>query len=154
ELGPIERISRDGELPLSYAQQRLWFLDQLEPGSASYNVAGAVRIEGVLDEEALEKTIRQIATRHESLRTRFIEVEGEPRQVVDQEVKVWLRTDDLRAGSVEEKSREALRLAREDAERPFDLREGHLLRAKLLRMDDKEHALLLTMHHIVSDGWS
>ena len=149
-----ERERWDGLLPLSFAQQRLWFLDQLEPESASYIIPAAVRLKGELNIEALERTLSEIVRRHEVLRTRFVSVGGEPRQQVLDAEAVSLPITDL--SGVEEAEREAA--VREavtlDSHELFDLANGPLLRVKLLRLGAEEHVVLLTMHHIVSDGWS
>ncbi|MFL6202324.1 MAG: amino acid adenylation domain-containing protein, partial [Thermoanaerobaculia bacterium] len=144
----IEPAPREGPLPLSFAQQRLWFLDQLEPGSAAYNVAQAVRLRGPLDAAALAWSLGEAVRRHESLRTVFETVEGEPAQRILLPAPVPLPVVDLSEVS------DPLSLAREEARRPFDLARGPLLRAVLLRLGPEEHQVLLTMHHIVSDGWS
>ncbi|HVR96499.1 MAG TPA: amino acid adenylation domain-containing protein, partial [Thermoanaerobaculia bacterium] len=146
---PIVPVSRDGDLPLSFAQQRLWFLDQLEPGSAAYNIPLAVRLSGELSAGALAEVFAGIVRRHEALRTTFTAREGRPVQVIGPP-RVELPVVDLSHVS----EQEALRLAREEARRPFDLQRGPLLRLALLRLGDREHVLLLTLHHIVSDGWS
>ncbi|MFL6286495.1 MAG: amino acid adenylation domain-containing protein, partial [Pyrinomonadaceae bacterium] len=150
----ITGAERGGELPASYAQQRLWLIEQLEPGSAAYNVPSAARLRGRLDTEALAGALREIVRRHESLRTRFTSVDGRPVQVIEQGVELEVPTVDLTAMSEEEREERAKELAREEARRPFDLSCAPLIRATLLRLSDEEHVLLLTMHHIVSDGWS
>src|SRR5438034_766729 len=137
---------------LSFAQQRLWFLQQLETESPAYNVYGSVKLKGRLNEEALRRSLQEIVRRHEALRTRFVEVEGRAMQVVGGRVEVELPV--IESSGVEEREREALRLAIEEASIPFDLERGPLLRGKLLRLGEEEHVLLLTVHHIVSDGWS
>ena len=149
-----EREQWDGLLPLSFAQQRLWFLDQLEPGSTFYNVPVAVRLRGELDVAALERTLSEIVRRHEVLRTRFVSVGGEPRQQVLEAAEVKLRITDL--SGLEETAREAAvkEAATAESSEPFDLAHGPLLRVKLLRLGEQEHVVLLTMHHIASDGWS
>ncbi|HVR96470.1 MAG TPA: amino acid adenylation domain-containing protein, partial [Thermoanaerobaculia bacterium] len=153
---PIVPVSREGELPLSFAQQRLWFLDQLEPGSAAYNLPLAVRLTGELRIDLLERTFTGVVRRHEALRTTFVSHEGRPLQVIAPGVtgletfRVELPVLDL--SQVPEI--EALRLAREEARRPFDLAKGPLLRLALIRLGEREYLLLLTLHHIVSDGWS
>ena len=154
-LTRVERGSeRDARLPLSYAQQRLWFIDQMEPGNAAYNMAGAVRLEGRLELEALEYAINEVVRRHEALRTR-IEVEaGEPAQVIDQWEPKRLERIELTGLALEEREEEARRIAREEAGTGFDLSRGPLLRVKVLKLEEEEHVLLYTMHHIVSDGWS
>jgi amino acid adenylation domain-containing protein len=140
--------------PLSFAQQRLWFLEQLEPGAAHYNMPFGLRLRGALDVAALELALRELVRRHESLRTRFGMVDGEPAQIVSEEVCLELTLLDLRGLGGREQQERVAELSDEDARRPFDLRRGPLLRAKLLRLADEEHIVLLTMHHIVADGWS
>ncbi|HVF42737.1 MAG TPA: amino acid adenylation domain-containing protein [Pyrinomonadaceae bacterium] len=140
--------------PLSFAQQRLWILNQFAPESSAYNLAGAVRLEGPLDRAALEASIGEIARRHEALRTTFEEVDGEPAQVINPAPEVGVPVSDASSLSGEEREAEVLRLAREEAARPMDLAGGPLLRARLLRLGEEEHVLLLTMHHIISDAWS
>jgi amino acid adenylation domain-containing protein/non-ribosomal peptide synthase protein (TIGR01720 family) len=150
----IEPVSHDGELLLSFAQQRLWFLDQFEPGSASYNIPAAVRLAGTLDQEVLEDTLTEIVRRHESLRTTFVTVAGEPRAVVAAPERVVLSFTDLSGLEEVERQAEAMRLAKNEAQLPFDLTAGPLLRASLLKSGVEDHVVLLTMHHIISDGWS
>ncbi|MBV9927471.1 MAG: amino acid adenylation domain-containing protein [Acidobacteria bacterium] len=140
--------------PLSFAQQRLWFLDQLEPGSAAYNVAAAVRLRGPLDLEAFRRSLNEIVRRHESLRTTFANVDGRPLQVVAPSLTLTVPVTDLSAVAEEQREAEALRLAQEEAQLGFDLARGPLIRAQVLRLEAEEHVVLLTMHHIVSDGWS
>ncbi|MFP2933044.1 amino acid adenylation domain-containing protein, partial [Pyxidicoccus sp. 3LG] len=145
---------RTGELPLSFAQQRLWFIDQLEPGSPLYNMPAALRLEGTLDVGALERAISDVVERHEALRTTFASRDGEPVQVIHPATALSVPVVDLTALSADARQAEVMRLAREEALRPFDLTTGPLLRVTLLRLGEREHVLLLTMHHIVSDGWS
>ena len=148
-------VSREGLLPLSYSQQRLWFLDQLDPGSFTYNLFSAYRLKGELDVAALEQSFNEILRRHEVLRTVFKSEEGNPAQVVLPNLTIKIPIVDLR-GTVSEEERwtEVRRLSREEAQRPFDLATGPLLRIALLRLADDENVLLRAMHHIVSDGWS
>ncbi|WP_240359950.1 non-ribosomal peptide synthetase [Pyxidicoccus trucidator] len=150
---PLTRVAREGTLPLSFAQQRLWFLDQLRPGDASYNLPAALRIEGALNREALEKALAGLAHRHESLRTHFPSIDGKPAQVISEEVPRLTRID---LGSLTDAARETevRRLITEDAARPFDLARGPLLRMVLLELSPREHVLQFTMHHSISDGWS
>ena len=140
--------------PVSFAQQRLWVLDQFEPGSAVYNIPAAVRLSGLLDVAALEKSLNEIVRRHEALRTTFTAMQGEPLQVIRPALPLTMVLKDLRKVPESEREVELLRLAVEDAQRPFNLSQGPLIRATLLRLDQKDHVLLLTLHHIVSDGWS
>ena len=140
--------------PTSFPQQLLWLLDQLDPGRAVYNLPGPVRLTGALDIAALEQSLNEIVRRHEALRTTFDEVDGTPMQVIAPGLELTLPVTDLRHLPAGEREAEARRLITEEARAPFDLARGPLVRAELLRLDDREHVLLLTMHHIVSDGWS
>jgi len=151
---PIERRERVGELPLSFAQQRLWFIDQLEPGSAFYNVPAAVRLKGSLNKEALEQTLTEVIRRHEVLRTRFGTVGGRAVQVIEAAAPVQLEVEELSELEVAEREARVRELAQEEAATPFDLSRGPLLRVKLVRLDEQDHVVLLTLHHIVMDGWS
>ena len=152
---PAGGIGGIGGIPLSFAQQRLWFLDRLEPESPFYNVPAAVRLRGRLDPAALGAAFQEIVRRHEALRTRFPEEAGRPVQVVENDLPLPLPLLDLSGLSKrEEREEEAARLARAEARRPFDLGRGPLLRLTLLRFGEDEHLLLAVFHHIVSDGWS
>jgi non-ribosomal peptide synthetase component F/acyl carrier protein len=151
---PIKRVSGKAALPLSFAQQRLWFLQQWEPVAAAYNIPAAVRLTGQLEESALARSIEEMLRRHESLRTTFEDVNGRPVQVVSHPRAWSLPVVELSSLLPEAREAEAMRLARKEAQRLFDLRQGPLLRASLLRLREDEHILLVTMHHIVSDGWS
>jgi amino acid adenylation domain-containing protein len=151
---PILRAPRDEELPLSFAQQRLWFLDQFEPQGAVFNTPTAVVLKGALDVAALERSFEEILRRHEALRTTFPSVGGRPAQVINPAGPVNIPVTDLQHLPEVERRAESLRLTNEEARQPFDLAQGPLLRIKLLRMDEEEHLLLMTMHHIIFDGWS
>ncbi|HEX8178801.1 MAG TPA: amino acid adenylation domain-containing protein [Pyrinomonadaceae bacterium] len=151
---PVQPVARDGALPLSFAQQRLWFLDQLQAGDAVYNLPMAVRLKGQLDVPALEQTLTEIVRRHESLRTTFATVEGEPVQVIAQPGEVRLPLMELQELPAAAREAEAQRVITEAARRGFDLARGPLFRLHLLRLAADEHVVLLTMHHIISDGWS
>ncbi|HEY6186967.1 MAG TPA: amino acid adenylation domain-containing protein, partial [Pyrinomonadaceae bacterium] len=151
---PILPISRDQELPLSFAQQRLWFLDQFEPGNPFYNIAAALRLRGQLDTDALAQSLDEVAARHESLRTTFISRDGLPVQLIGAPSPFNLDIIDLTHISEQAREAEARRLAAAEAQRPFDLSAGPLLRVSLLRLAEEEHILLFTMHHIIGDGWS
>ncbi len=148
---PLRRVSRDEVLPLSFAQQRLWFLAQLEPDSPFYNSPLAVRLKGEFQLPALEQTLRELLRRHEVLRTSFVTDQGKPRQVIGL-VTVPLEVMDLSEKSDREKA--VRELAAQEVAGPFDLSRGPLLRVKVVRLSQDDHVLLLTMHHIVSDGWS
>ncbi|HYO62150.1 MAG TPA: amino acid adenylation domain-containing protein, partial [Pyrinomonadaceae bacterium] len=141
-------------LPLSFAQQRLWFLDQLEPGNPFYNMPSALRLSGSLRVGALRRALEEVVRRHEVLRTTFSVMEGEPVQVIREAASVSLPVIDLSSLPQVEREAEAEMLARDEAARPFDLERGPLVRASLLKLTEQEHLLLLTMHHIISDGWS
>ncbi|HEX2202177.1 MAG TPA: amino acid adenylation domain-containing protein, partial [Longimicrobium sp.] len=147
-------VGRDRPLPLSFAQERLWFLDQLESDSAFYNIPTALRLSGALDVGALERALGEVVRRHESLRTTFPEVDGAPVQAVAPFGGFALAVDDLSALDETRREAEVRRRVAEDAGRPFDLAAGPLFRAALLRLGAEEHVLLLSMHHVVSDGWS
>ncbi len=140
--------------PTSFAQQRLWFLDQLDPGNPAYNVQVAASLRGRLHVDALEAALTEIVRRHETLRTTFSVTRGEPRQIIS--APRPLRLSPLRLAEWPEDAREAeaLRLASEEAMRPFDLTRGPLFRTLLIRLGDEHHVLVLTMHHTITDGWS
>ncbi|HKI01749.1 MAG TPA: amino acid adenylation domain-containing protein [Thermoanaerobaculia bacterium] len=151
---PVRPVPRGGDLPLSFAQQRLWFLDRYEPGSAAYNIAAGVRLSGELRPDVLERAAAEVVRRHEALRTTFTAVGGLPVQVIAAGPGLALPLADLRALPPARRQAEARRLAAAEARRPFDLAAGPLFRAALLRLDEREHAALVTFHHIVFDGWS
>ena len=153
-LTPILRVSRDRDLPLSFAQQRLWFIDQLDPGNSVYNFPVAVRLKGLLNLVALEQSLNEIVRRHDALRTTFAMVDGQPIQIIAPSLSIGLPTVDMRALTEVEREDEVNRLVVEEARRPFDLARGPLVRAKVLRLADDDQVGLLTMHHIVTDGWS
>ena len=150
----LEATLRLSEAPASFAQQRLWFLDQLLPGNPVYVIPFALRLHGPLDSAALERAIAEIVRRHEALRTTFAERDGQPMQVIAEELPIAVRMTDLRHLDKAEREPAALRLARADAQAAFDLAHGPLLRASLLQIDDDDHLLLISIHHIVADGWS
>jgi amino acid adenylation domain-containing protein len=153
-LPPVVPVERTGALPLSFAQERLWFIDRLDPGSAVYNMPVSWRLGGALDEAALERALGEIVRRHEALRTTFREVDGSPVQVIAPFAGFTLPVDDLSGLADAAREVEVRRRAGEEAVRPFDLTAGPLFRAALLRLGREDHVLLLSMHHIVSDGWS
>jgi amino acid adenylation domain-containing protein len=153
---PLQPRGADGgaELPLSFAQERLWFLDRLEPGSPLYNIPAALEIAGRLDRAALARTLSEIVRRHESLRTTFAAGADSPAQVIHPGMAGGFPLVDLGALPASERLAAADRLAAEEARRPFDLTRGPLLRTLLLRLEDERHLAVLTVHHIVSDGGS
>ncbi|MDB6023150.1 MAG: Malonyl CoA-acyl carrier protein transacylase, partial [Pedosphaera sp.] len=140
--------------PVSFAQQRLWLLDRLEPGSSVYNVPAPARLRGRLDVEALRRALNEIVRRHEPLRTTFAAAEDAPVQVITPEARLEVPLIDLSHLPESAREAEAMRLLQEDARKPFDLTKDLMLRAGLLRLGPEEHLLMMTMHHIASDGWS
>ncbi len=140
--------------PVSFAQRRLWFLDQLQPDSPFYNIAAAVQLEGTLHVAALERSLQTIVDRHEALRTTFARIDWQPMQIVHPTLKLHVELIDLTLHPAEQRDQLAQELAIAEARQPFSLSKGPLIRAKLLRLGELRHILLLTMHHIVSDGWS
>ena len=151
---PLVPVTRAQDLPLSFAQQRLWFLDQLASNNPSYNIPTAVRLSGKLNIAALEQTLTEVVRRHEALRTVFPMKDGQPVQQILEAAPVQLAITDLSLLPAMQRKAEAERLIAEEANRPFDLSEGPLLRAGLLRLSEEEHVVLFTLHHIVADGWS
>ncbi|MES2295467.1 MAG: amino acid adenylation domain-containing protein [Pseudomonadota bacterium] len=151
---PITPVRRDGPLPLSFGQQRLWFLDQYEQGSTAYNMSGALRLSGQLDVAALGKALNEVLRRHESLRTTFASVDGQANQVIAAQCDLALALTDLSALPHGEREANARWKMQDAAQTPFDLAHGPLLRASLIVLGAQDHLLMLCMHHIVSDGWS
>ncbi|HYR07982.1 MAG TPA: amino acid adenylation domain-containing protein, partial [Longimicrobium sp.] len=154
EPGAIRRREDGGPAPLSFAQERLWFIDRLEPGNAFYNLPNAVRMRGALDAAALERALGEIVRRHEALRTVFGEADGSPVQVIAPFGGFALPVEDLSGLSEADREAAVGQRAGEEARRAFDLSAGPLFRAALLRRGEEDHVLLLSMHHIVSDEWS
>jgi len=150
----IKRVRREGTLPLSYAQQRLWFLDQLESGVAAYNLPFGLRLKGKLDRESLRRSIDDLVYRQEALRTRFPKRDGVAVQEIAESLCLGIEEADLRSWPKEDRDAEVERHAADEAQRRFDLEHLPLVRIKLLQIEDEEHLLLVTMHHIISDGWS
>jgi NRPS condensation-like uncharacterized protein len=145
--------------PASFAQQRLWFIDQLIPGNAIYNVPTVIRLTGRLNTSALEQTFKEIVRRHEVLRTTFKVLDGQPLQAISAEscangLTIPLCVLDLGQLPPDEREREVNRIVNAEIERPFDLSQGPLLRVTLLQLSETEHILLLNMHHIICDDWS
>nr|WP_306437733.1 non-ribosomal peptide synthetase [Corallococcus sp. AB049A] len=151
---PLRPVAREGALPLSFAQQRLWLLDQLQPGDASYNIPTALRLTGRVDTEALRGAFEALIARHESLRTTLAASDQAPSQHVHASAAWELPVVDLSALPQEQREEEAWRIVAQEARRPFQLATGPLLRGLLVRLEAEEHVLLVTMHHVVSDGWS
>ncbi|MEA5581859.1 amino acid adenylation domain-containing protein [Nodularia harveyana UHCC-0300] len=151
EVATITPVPRDqGNLPLSWSQQRLWFLYQMEGASATYNMPAAVEMTGVLNIPALEQALQTVIRRHEVLRTSFTTVDGHALQIIDPDANVTLPVVDLQGATADK----VTELAILDAEKPFDLTTAPLMRATLLKLSEKSHVLLINMHHIVADGWS
>ncbi|MCP4660729.1 MAG: amino acid adenylation domain-containing protein, partial [bacterium] len=154
---PIRPVDRRGPLPSSFAQQRLWFIDRFEPGSALYNLPAAMRLKGGLDRQALARALDEIVRRHEVLRTVFATVDGEPVQVIRPAGRLPVPLWDLTRLADPERRSEARRLVLREARQPFDLARGPVLRAGLLRLsapENEEHVLVVTVHHVAFDGWS
>jgi amino acid adenylation domain-containing protein len=152
--GQIPRRAEQGPCALSFAQQRLWYVQQLDADNPAYNISTVVSLKGPLDTSALENAFGEIVLRHESLRTTFASIDGDVRQVVSQADAPPLSKVDLSGLQPAEQEQEARRLISRTSLTPFDLAQGPLLRAALLRLSEERHRLLLVMHHIVSDGWS
>jgi amino acid adenylation domain-containing protein/FkbH-like protein len=153
-LPPIVPARRDGGLPLSFAQQRLWFIHQMEPASAAYNIPLAVRMQGDLDIFALRQGLIEIVRRHEVLRTRYESSNGQTVQVIDESAGVELAIWDVTGLEAEEREERSREIAKGEAARPFDLKTGPVLRVAIVRMRADEHVLLLIQHHVASDAWS
>jgi amino acid adenylation domain-containing protein len=150
----IARRQEQGPVPLSFVQQRLWFLDQLEPGNPFYNIYVAFHLTGSLHVQALRQSLQVLIQRHESLRTTFSTEDEQPVQIIHSSISCDLITVDISSLPASERQGAVQQLARDEAQRAFDLARGPLLRTRLVRMENKEHVLLVTMHHIISDGWS
>jgi acyl carrier protein len=153
-LPPIRAIDHDRDLPLSFAQQRLWFLDQLAPGSPAYNLPAALRLRGPLDLAALAQSLTALVQRHAALRTTFAPRNGQPLQRIASRLTLALPLLDLQALPTTTRDLVVKQLATAEAWRSFDLARGPLLRVTIMRSQPHEHVLLLTLHHIVADGWS
>jgi acyl carrier protein len=150
----IQPVSRLDPLPLSFSQQRLWFVEQLKPDSQVFIVPGALRMRGLLRLAALEQSLNEVVRRHEILRTTIAVNQGQAVQVIHPALRLSIDVVDLKSTSRDEAELECKRLAGEESERRFDLRRGPLLRVKLLEMGAEEQVILLTMHHMVTDNWS
>ncbi len=151
---PLRRREPSLLAPLSYAQQRLWLVDRLQPGNGAYHIAMALRLQGPLDPAALGRSLDEVVRRHEALRTRLVEIDGAVMQRIGEPPSGLLEVVDLRGGGPAEREAGLLARARRQAERPFDLARDLPVRAELLQLGEAEHALLITLHHVASDGWS
>ena len=152
--GTINALSRTEPMPQSLAQNRLWITWQLDPQSSAYNIPGALRLRGELDEDALRASFQQLIERHESLRTRFFERDGVALQQVDAAAEFNLQLVDISDLPTHEREARAEQIREDEARTRFDLEKGPLIRVTLIRLDDEDHKLLVTMHHIIADGWS
>lgn len=150
----IQPVPRAGRLALSFSQQRIWLFDQLEPQNPAYNIPASVRVSGPVDVAAFRASINEVVRRHEVLRTAFAIVDGEPAQVIAPSISLDLPVTDFRALPKADREPAARQAATEEAQLPFDLARGPLVRAQLLRLADEEYVLLLTIHHVISDDWS
>ncbi len=150
-IPPYPRI---GPLPLSYSQERLWFLEQLSPGNYTYNMPGAIRLKGALNLACLERALNEILARHEILRANFETLDDQPVQIIAPSKPLPLKIINLSQLKSDDQIIEAKRLTKEEARQPFDLNKDLLVRATLLKLNEEDHIFLLTIHHIVSDGWS
>jgi aspartate racemase len=150
----IQHLPRPVQIPLSFSQQRLWFLNQLDPGLPTYNIPDAFHLSGTLNVDALSHALNEIMRRHEVLRTTFPEVQGQPFQEINPAEPVQLQIVDVSHLSGDERQAEISRLGREESRRAFDLARDPMLRAMLLKLNENEHILALTIHHIAADGWS
>ncbi|EDX70556.1 Condensation domain protein, partial [Coleofasciculus chthonoplastes PCC 7420] len=150
----IQPVTRDKEIPLSFAQQRLWFIDQFEKESAVYNIPYALHLTGQLNRNALEQSVQQIIQRHETLRTRFQLVNEAPMQIIEPHIHFSLSIIDVEDQQINPESTQVQQLIQQEAQTPFDLIKAPLFRVKLLCLNPQSHILILTLHHIISDGWS
>ncbi len=150
----IPKITREGLIPLSFSQQRIWFFDQLQPQNPAYNIPASVRLIGPLNLSAVQASIHEIVQRHEVLRTSFGSMDGQPFQRIAPSLLLPMPIVDLRSVPVSERESTARQAVHEEAQRPFDLAGGPLLRVSFLRLSDDEHVLLFTIYHVISDDWS
>ncbi|WP_369987355.1 non-ribosomal peptide synthetase [Pseudomonas xanthosomatis] len=154
QQGAIARVDRRQAVALSYSQQRMWFLWQMEPDSPAYNVGGMARFKGALHVDAFERALQALLVRHETLRTTFPSIDGKPYQCVADDANLQLHWHDFSALPAEVRQQQLQQLADEQAHQPFDLERGPLLRACLVKADEREHYFVLTLHHIVTEGWA
>ncbi|MBF8740921.1 non-ribosomal peptide synthetase [Pseudomonas guariconensis] len=152
--GAIARVDRRQAVPLSYSQQRMWFLWQMEPDSPAYNVGGMARLRGVLHVDAFERALQALIVRHETLRTTFPSIDGVPCQCVAEDSPLRVHWHDFSTLAAEVRQQRLRQLADEQAHQPFDLERGPLLRACLVKAGEREHYFVLTLHHIVTEGWA
>ncbi|HTI15983.1 MAG TPA: non-ribosomal peptide synthase/polyketide synthase [Dictyobacter sp.] len=150
----LEPMPRPEAIPLSFAQERLWFLQQLEPANTAYHLPAALRLRGPLQVQALERSLQELQRRHEALRTTFSTLKGQPIQVIGAAAPIQIPVIDLRAIAVTAREQTVQRLVQQEARTRFDLASGPLLRVRVLCLDNQTHVLLVTMHHIIADGWS
>jgi amino acid adenylation domain-containing protein len=153
-LPPVARVPREGKLPLSFTQERMWFLQQMTPTMSAYNAPGAVLLEGGVEPAAMERAVRALIERHEVFRTAYPAVGGEPSQEIAADAPFELPLLDLRALPAQERRRRSLELVAREARRPFDLARVPILRVYLMRLDEREHMLGVVTHHIVYDMWA
>ena len=150
----IEQRKQSGPCSLSFAQEQLWFLDQLAPGSPVYNIVDVIRFGGTFDADAMRSAMKELVRRHEVLRTAFAASHGQPMQIVLPTIDLALSELDLSAVPEQEREREWIRVVREQGRKPFDLSHAPLLRGTLVHLSPQDHQLLLTIHHIIADEWS
>ena len=151
---PLEPAPRTEPLPLSFAQQRLWFLDQLAPNNAFYNIVGAFKLRGELDNDAFDRAIQEIVDRHENLRTSFGAEKGKPVLTIHDKQQVQIERTNLENYPVDGREQAARKIAAEEAQKPFELTQSPLFRVRVLQINDSEHIVIFVTHHIISDGWS
>ncbi|EKE99927.1 MULTISPECIES: non-ribosomal peptide synthetase [unclassified Tolypothrix] len=154
QLPPIEKAPRDGVLPLSFAQTRLWFLEQLEPGNSTYNLCRTLKLQGALNVTALEESLNEIIRRHEILRTTFTSVDGQAVQVINADLSLKIQILNLQNLSPQAQELEVQRLVKQAAQQSFDLSTPPLFKTLLLQLAAQEYLLIFTIHHIIADGWS
>ncbi|AKJ03530.1 Malonyl CoA-acyl carrier protein transacylase [Archangium gephyra] len=154
QVPPLKRVPRDGALPLSFAQERLWLLDKLDGGGVFYHIPMAVELTGPVDVAALERSLLELARRHEALRTRFVEKGGTPIQIIEESAELPLVVEDVEVAPGTGFEAAVRARIEQELRKPFELEKGRLARALLLRVEPERHVLLLVLHHILSDGWS
>ena len=150
----ISSISREGDLPLSFAQERIWILNEIENKNATYNIPFSLQLRGNLNDKALEQSIQTLLQRHETLRTCFNDREGTPIQIIESKIDFSLPIETVEFPTKKQQMKHVEKLAIKEAREPFDLKHAPLIRARIVRINAQSHVLLMTMHHIISDGWS